>query len=427
MRYIIATLGCKVNQYESEAMEKLLAGDGHRPVRAGETAQVVIVNSCAVTAEGARKARQTLRRLGKEHPGAVLAVAGCWSQLQPEEAARLGAQVVFGTGDRRGFVRAVERAVEEGVTARCTDNPFRRQAFEELPAGAYAGHARAYLKIQDGCDNFCTYCVIPYTRGRVLSLPPDRCAAQAAALAAEGYREIVVTGIEIAAWGRDRRTGENLADALEAIANAAAGVRLRLGSLEPTVVTEELVRRLEPLPVCPHFHLSLQSGCDATLARMGRKYDTARYSQSVELLRRAFPGCAVTTDLIVGFPGETPEEFEATLAFIRRTGFSAMHVFPYSLRPGTRAAAMPDQVDKAEKLRRAARAKKAAEAMGRQYRAACLGRTIPVLFEREAEGVCTGHGDNYVEVSAPGEGLRGLVKNVKITGMEGKMLVGVIV
>lgn len=427
MRYIIATLGCKVNQYESEAMEKLLAEDGHRPAGAGETAQAVIVNSCAVTAEGARKARQTLRRLGKEHPGAVLAVAGCWSQLQPEEAARLGAQVVFGTGDRRGFVRAVERAAEEGTPARSTDNPFRRQAFEELPAGAYAGHARAYLKIQDGCDNFCTYCVIPYARGRVLSLPPERCAAQAAALAAEGYREIVVTGIEIAAWGRDRKTGETLADALEAIADAAPGVRLRLGSLEPTVVLEELVRRLEALPVCPHFHLSLQSGCDATLARMGRKYDTARYSRSVELLRQAFPGCAVTTDLIAGFPGETEEEFQDTLDFIRRIGFSAMHVFPYSLRPGTRAAEMPGQVEKAEKLRRAARAKRAAEAMGRQYRAACLERTIPVLFEREAEGLCAGHGDNYVEVSAPGEGLRGLVRNVKITGMEGKMLVGVIV
>lgn len=176
----------------------------------------------------------------------------------------------------------------------------------------------------------------------------------------------MVTGIEIAAWGRDRRTGENLADALEAIANAAAGVRLRLGSLEPTVVTEELVRRLEPLPVCPHFHLSLQSGCDATLARMGRKYDTARYSQSVELLRRAFPGCAVTTDLIVGFPGETPEEFEATLAFIRRTGFSAMHVFPYSLRPGAPGLRQcRTRWTKAEKLPPGRRAKKAAEAMGR--------------------------------------------------------------
>ena len=427
MRYIIATLGCKVNQYESEAMDLLLKAHGHVPCTEGERAEAVLVNTCAVTAEGARKARQLIRRLRRENPGALVGICGCWSQVEPAEAAAMGADVLFGTGDRQGFVAAVEKAAaDRGAPVSALDDPFRRSAFEELPAGAYAGHARAYLKIQDGCDNFCAYCVIPYARGRVLSLPAEKCAAAAAELAEQGYREVVVTGIEIASWGKDLRNGQTLIDALEAMAAAAPEVRLHLGSLEPTAVTEDFVSRLRQLNVCPHFHLSLQSGCDATLRRMRRKYDTAAFLAVTERLRLAFPGCALTTDLIVGFPGETEEEFAATLAFLEKCAFSAIHVFPYSVRPGTRAADMPDQVEKAEKAARVRRAKAVAFRTGKAYRAGCVGRTLSVIFETEEAGECVGHGENYVPVAVAGTGLRGLVKKVKITGVRGEMLVGVV-
>ena len=426
MRYIIATLGCKVNQYESEAMSELLQSHGHVPCREGETADAVLVNTCAVTAEGARKARQLIRRLRRENPEAVVGICGCWSQVDSAAAAALGAQVVFGTGDRQGFVRAVERAAIHGGGERRLDDPFRRDAFEELPAGAYAGHARAYLKIQDGCDNFCTYCIIPFARGRVLSLPPERCAAEAASLAERGYREIVVTGIEIASWGKDRKDGSTLIDALEAIAAAAPEARLHLGSLEPTAVTEDFVSRLAKLNVCPHFHLSLQSGCDDTLRRMRRKYDTAFFYAVTERLRAAFPDCALTTDVIAGFPGEDEREFGETLAFLERCGFAAIHAFPYSLRPGTKAADMPDQVEREEKARRVRKLRRLAGKTGGEYRLRQVGQIREVLFETERDGRCLGHTENYLEAEVPGTELRGLVKKVKITGVQGEMLVGVV-
>ncbi len=424
MRYIIATLGCKVNQYESEAMDELLRAAGHSPCAPGE-AEAVILNSCAVTAEGERKARQALRRLGRENPGAVLCVTGCWSQIAPEAAEALGADVVFGTGERRAFLAAVERAVTERQRIRHIPDTRLRRPMEELSAGSYAGHVRAYLKIQDGCDNFCAYCIIPYARGRVCSLPAEKCAAQAAALAEQGYREIVVTGIEIASYGRDLPGRPGLMDACEAIAAAAPEARLHLGSLEPTCVTEELTERLAKLNVCSHFHLSLQSGCDATLRRMRRKYDTAAFFAVTERLRRAFPGCALTADLITGFPGETEEEFRETLSFLRRCAFSAVHIFPYSLRPGTAAAAMPDQLPKHIKAERAERAAAVAAETERAYLQSCLGSTLSVLFETQDGRECRGHAGNYREVAVEGSGLRGLVKSVKITDIRGKMLVGV--
>ena len=427
MRYIIATLGCKVNQYESEALDQLLRSRGHEPCPPEEEPDALIVNTCAVTAEGARKARQTARRLQRAHPGALLALCGCWSQVEKEAAAALGPEVLFGTGDRQGFAEAVEAAVQRRDDERIVsvDDPFRRRVFEELPAGAYAGHARAYLKIQDGCDNFCSYCIIPYARGRVLSLPKDRCVRHFRELADQGYREIVVTGIEVAAWGKDLKNGEGLIDALEAMGAVAPGVRLHLGSLEPTVVTEDFVRRLREVNVCPHFHLSLQSGCDATLARMRRKYDTAAFFAVTERLRAAFPGCAVTTDLICGFPGETQEEFASTLAFIEKCAFSAMHIFPYSLRPGTKAADMPGQLSREEKAERCRAAQAVADRMRRDYLLAQQGRVLEVLFEtRESDGLWYGHAENYTEAAAAGEDLRGLVKKVKITALRDNILVG---
>ena len=425
MIYIIATLGCKVNQYETQAMETLLLQRGHRPAVPGELADAVIVNTCAVTAESGRKSRQTIRRLRDENPGAVVAVCGCYAQLDPDEAAELGAAVIFGTNDHAKTVEAVERAAASGERSREIDRPFERRSFEQLPAGAVDGRTRAMLKIQDGCVNFCTYCIIPYTRGRLRSLPLEDAAAETARLRDEGYRELVLTGIEIASYGVDLPGKPGLADAVETIAAAAGDMRLRLGSLEPTVLTEEVCARLAALPgLCRHFHLSLQSGCDRTLRAMNRKYDTAAFFAVTERLRRYFPGCALTTDLIAGFPGETEEDQRETLAFLRRCAFADMHVFPYSRRPGTPADRMPGQCDRATKARRAHEAQAVADAMHRDFLAQSVGQTLPVLFETEAGGRCTGHSDTYLLVSVPGTGLRGLVKNVKISGLDGEKLVG---
>ncbi len=424
MRIHIHTLGCKVNQFESQAMEALFTAHGHE-VTADETdLDAVVVNTCAVTGEAGRKSRQAVRHLAERNPGAVVAVCGCWSQADGEDARAL-ADVVYGSGDRAGFVAAVERALEARQSVFAVDNAFARRDFERLPAGSAEGRTRALLKIEDGCVNFCAYCIIPYTRGRVRSLALDACAAEAEKLASEGYREIVLTGIEIASYGADLPGKPTLADAVEAVAKAAPGCRVRLGSLEPRVVTEDFCQRLAALPnLCPHFHLSLQSGCDATLARMRRKYDTARFYASVELLRRYFPNCGLTADLITGFPGETEAEFAETLTFIEKCAFSSMHVFPYSVRPGTAAAEL-EQLPRAVKEARARAATAVAASMKADFLARQVGLVLPVLFEREkAPGLWSGHTGNYCEVQAQGENLRNTVANVQIAGVSGGALWG---
>ena len=425
MKYVISTLGCKVNQYETQAMELLLQERGHQSAEPGESADAVIVNTCAVTAESGRKSRQMIRRLGEENPDAVIGVCGCYSQLSPEEARQSGAKIVFGTGDHKGFIVALERAVLSGGEEKEIDDPFRRTEYEELPAGAVAGRTRALLKIQDGCVNFCTYCIIPYTRGRLRSLPIKAAEEETARIAAEGYRELVLTGIEIASYGVDLPGKPGLTDVVCAIAAKCGGMRIRLGSLEPTVITEEFCRRLaETGKVCRHFHLSLQSGCDRTLKAMNRKYDTEEFLKKTRLLRQYFPGCGITCDLIAGFPGETEEDFTSTLAFIRECGFSDMHIFPYSRRPGTPADRMPGQCTHAVKARRAAEAQKICTEMHKMFLEQSIGKTLPVLFETEEDGMCTGHSDTYVLVSVPGTGLRNQVISVRITEICGEGLKG---
>lgn len=428
MKYIISTLGCKVNQYETQAMETLLQSHGHEPANAGELADAVIVNTCAVTAESGRKSRQTIRRLREENPGAVIAVCGCYSQLDPDEAEELGARVIFGAADRTKLVEAVEKAVSQGESCREIDAPFERRMFEKLPAGAVSGRTRAMLKIQDGCVNFCSYCIIPYTRGRLRSLPIADAVEETARLDAEGYKELVLTGIEVASYGRDLPEKPGLADVICAVTQAAPDMRIRLGSLEPTVITEDFCRRLaETGKLCRHFHLSLQSGCDRTLKNMNRKYDTARFYQAVELLRAYFPGCALTADLITGFPGESEEDHHATLTFIEKCGFADMHIFPYSRRPGTPADKMPEQWDNATKSRRAHEAQSVAERMHLRFLEESVGQTLPVLFETEENGFWTGHSDTYVLVKAEGRKLRGTVRNVRISAVEGDRLVGLVI
>lgn len=425
MKYIIYTLGCKVNQYETQAIEALLVSRGHKPCAEGEIADAVIVNTCAVTAEAGRKSRQAIHRLREENPGAVAAVLGCYSQLSPDAVQKLGADIVYGTADRLKLIDAVEKAVATGEGEKALDKPFERRVFEELPAGAVSGHTRALLKIQDGCVNFCSYCIIPYTRGRVRSLPMEAAVRQAAELDKKGYRELVITGIEIASYGVDLPGRPDLADVVCAIAAAAPHMRLRLGSIEPSVITEDFCKKIAACgSVCRHFHLSLQSGCDATLKAMNRKYDTARFYEAMQLLRRYFPDCGMTCDVIVGFPGETEEHQLETLDFLKKAQFSDAHIFPYSRRPGTPADKMDGQIDRATKAKRSKQARAVVAETRRRFLESMIGKALPVLFETK-EGECwQGHSDNYLEVRAEGENLRGTVHNVRIDAVSEGILVG---
>ena len=425
MRIAIYTLGCKVNQYETQAMEQELTRRGHEIVPFDGAADAYIVNTCSVTAVSDKKSRQMIRRCRKLNEHAVVAACGCYVQTHSDEAAGLGLDLIAGTGDRMAFLDLLEQAAREKEPLTLLDDALHRRAFEVLPAGGMAERTRAMLKVEDGCVNFCTYCIIPYARGPVRSLPKAEAVAQTRRLREEGYRELVITGIEISGWGHDLKNGETLIDLLEAVSDAAGEMRLRLGSLEPRTITEEFCRRAARLPnLCPHFHLSMQSGCDGTLRRMNRKYDTARFYESVSLLRQYFDRPAVTTDLITGFPGETEEEFVQTLAFIEKCGFAAMHIFPYSVRPGTKAAAMPDQCTAAVKERRAAQAAETAERMKQAYLHGCVGQTYPVLFEQEKGGLYVGHAPNYCQVGVRGEDLHNAVRNVKIEAVDGDMLIG---
>ena len=307
------------------------------------------------------------------------------------------------------------------------DAALRRRSFEVLPAGGLSERTRAMLKVQDGCVNFCSYCIIPYTRGPVRSAPLELAVAQAKDLENQGFREIVVTGIEIASWGVDLPGKPSMVTLIEAICQAVPDLRVRLGSLEPRVITEEFCEKLSKFPnLCPHFHLSMQSGSDTVLARMKRKYDTARYYESIELLRRYFPGCALTTDMIVAFPGETEEEYAESLAFIQKCAFAEMHIFPYSRRPGTPADKMPGQHPNAVKSERSRRAIAIAEEMTARYRASLIGTVQQVLFEEPAEGYFTGHAPNYVKVYAEGQDLHNEVRTVRITGVYRDGLLGTI-
>ena len=427
MRVAIYTLGCKVNQYETQALETELERRGHTLVPFTGEADAYIINTCTVTAVSDQKSRQTIRQARKRAPRAVVAVCGCYAQTAPEAVRALEVDLVMGTGERMAFLDALEdlaRARQAQPLVR-VDDALRRRTYERLSAGGLEGRTRAMLKVEDGCVNFCTYCIIPYARGPIRSLPLADAVCEAKRLAGEGYRELVLTGIEISSWGADFRDGSALIDLVEALCAAAPECRVRLGSLEPRTVTEEFCRRAAALPnLCPHFHLSLQSGCDATLRRMGRKYDCARYYESVKLLRDFFDRPGITTDLIVGFPGETEEEFAQTLAFLSRCAFSAMHIFPYSRRSGTPAASMPGQCPNAVKQARARQAAQLAGEMRRAWLERWVGRTLSVLFEEEKDGLWRGHAPNYTEVLAPGSGLHNVICDVEITGVREDGLLG---
>ena len=428
MKFGFYTLGCKVNQYETQAMEQFLLDRGHTIGNFLEPCDGYIINTCSVTAVADRKNRTVIRRCRRENPDAILGICGCYSQHAPDALWELGADVIGGSGGREAFITDMLEALETRQKHQRVDQALRRREFEVLPAGGLEERTRAMLKVQDGCCNFCTYCIIPYTRGPVRSAPVELAVKQARELFEKGYREIVITGIEIASWGVDLPGKPKLAQLLAAVCEAVPQMRVRLGSLEPRIITEEFCEKLKTLPnLCPQFHLSMQSGCDSVLARMKRKYTTARYLESVELLKEHFPGCAVTTDMIVAFPGETEEEFQESLRFIRKCGFADMHIFPYSRRPGTPADKMPGQLGNAVKESRSKEAIAVAAEMKNDFCQSLRGSRQEVLFEEASGEYYTGYTPNYMKVYVKAEDLHNQILEVQLQepfkdGMLGRIL-----
>lgn len=428
MKIAFYTLGCKTNQYETQAMERLLCEQGHEICSFEDDCDCYIVNTCSVTAVADKKNRAIIRRCRREHPQAILGVCGCYSQHAAQAVRELEADVVGGSGGRQQFLEDLLAAAQSRTYQEHLDNALRRREFEVLPAGGLQERTRAMLKVQDGCTNFCTYCIIPYTRGPIRSAPLETAVAQAKQLEQAGYREIVVTGIEIAGWGRDLPGKPPVWLLIAEICKAVPHLRIRLGSLEPRIVTEEFAAALSGFQnLCPQFHLSMQSGCDTVLARMKRKYTTEEYMESLERLRNAFPGCAITTDMIVGFPGETEEEFEKSLSFIRQCRFADMHIFPYSRRPGTPAAEMPGQLPNAVKEERSRRAIAVAQDMSRCYHQELLGTTQAVLVEGMEGEHSVGHAMNYVKIYIPGAYPRNEIQTVAVKSLYGDGVTGEVI
>ena len=399
MKFAFYTLGCKVNQYESQAMEELFRRRGYEIVPPSQEAELYIVNSCTVTSSGDKKTRQIVRRLRREHPLAVVALTGCLPQTDPRAAEELPeADLVLGTRERRTVVEAVEEYLARRQRLVRVLPHEAGEPFEPLEALGDDGHTRAFLKIQDGCTQFCAYCIIPFARGPLRSRELAALREEVAGLAAAGYREVVLTGINLSLYGRE--LGLRLPDAVEAAASVPGIDRVRIGSLEPELLTDEDIARLAAVPqLCGQFHLSLQSGCDATLARMNRHYTAARYREIAGALREKFPGCAITTDVITGFPGETPEEFAETCRFVREMGFAMVHIFPYSERRGTAASSMPDAVPMEERRRRAAALAEITAGSAQDFYQAQVGTVQMLLVEKKREpDWVRGYTPNYTPV-----------------------------
>ncbi len=429
MNVAFYTLGCKTNQFETQALERLFTESGHEVVAFSSAADVYIVNTCTVTAISDKKSRAACRRCKKNNPNSFLIVCGCYSQLEDERVLReCGADAVLGSANKGRAVELAEGLVSGTGRGAKIVKPLPLLTnipdLDMLPSGGLTGRTRALLKVQDGCRNFCSYCIIPYARGPCRSLPVERAESEAARLEREGYREIVITGIEISSYGEDlENTG--LADLIARVCRAAGHTRIRLGSLEPRTVTEEFAALAASLPnLCPPFHLSLQSGCDKTLKMMNRRYDSARFYEACRTLRRHMPGCAITSDIIVGFPGESAEDCEQSLCFARRCKLAGAHIFPYSKRAGTPAASMPNQIAADEKQRRAAAAADVCGELRRTYLADMVGKTVSVLFEQAENGGYVGHTPQYCLVWAQGRQLKNRVLDVLITSSDGERLIG---
>lgn len=414
------TLGCKVNSYETEAMQQLLEAAGYRIVPFAEGADVYIINTCSVTNVADRKSRQMLHRAKKMNPQAVVVAVGCYVQAKGTELkADEAVDIIIGNNCKMDLVSCLDEYFKEQAKDYIIDISESHE-YEELCIDKIAGHTRAFIKVQDGCNQFCAYCIIPYTRGRVRSRQPESVLKEVQALVANGYREIVLTGIHLSSYGVDFN-GDKKTNLLELILklHEVEGLdRIRLGSLEPRIVTEAFVRTIASLPkLCPHFHLSLQSGCDATLKRMNRRYSTAEFAKGCELLRQAFENPAITTDVIVGFPGETEAEFEETRQFIEAMQFYEMHIFKYSVREGTKAADLPDHIPESLKSKRSDSLLALEKQMSLAFRKRFLGMERDILIEEmviiEGKEYQIGHTREYIKVVTEGKEVR---KNQIITG-----------
>lgn len=424
------TLGCKTNIYESEAMAQMFEAAGYTVVSSG-SADICVINTCTVTGTGASKSLKQIRRARRENPNAVLAVTGCLAQTEADrlrEAENI--DVLIGVSGRDKIVSLCE-AAQGGKRTDRVEDISKTARFEELGIVHRQRRIRAEIKIEDGCNNFCSYCKIPYARGPVRSRNIDKIAEEAAAIAADGYSEIVLTGIHIGSYGRDLKDGTGLIDVMETVSRSAPGLRLRLGSLEPVMITEEFTRRAAELDgLCPQFHLSLQSGCDRTLSAMHRHYSAEEYRRGVANLRTAFPDSAITTDLIVGFPGETEADFEESRRFCEEIGFAQMHIFPYSVREGTLAARLPNRVFDEVKTERAHIMLSLAADMKRRFCEGFIGKQLPVLFEQQKNGMWSGMTENYMEVRCKStEALRGRLAEVKLCDYrsDGEYIIGELV
>lgn len=411
------TLGCKVNQYDSQAMLELFEQAGYQPGDFDQPCDVYVINTCTVTGTGDKKSLQAVRRARRLNPAADIIVCGCMAQRDGEKLlADTDARLILGTARRAEIVTLLEQAQREH-TRLCAVTDVRRAAFEPLLITHQEGRTRATLKIQEGCDRFCTYCIIPYVRGGIRSRSVQDVRDEAARLAQAGYREIVLTGIHLTSYGRDLKNGDTLLSVIRAVHDIAGVQRIRLGSLEPVIATADFARALGEMPkLCPQFHLALQSGCDSVLRRMRRRYDTAAFRESAQALRAVFPDCALTTDVMSGFPGETDAEHRQSLDFCREMRFARMHVFPYSEREGTVAATMPDPVPRHIREERARELIALGAGMAEDYRRAQLGTVRRVLFEQCAEGVSVGYTPEYMRCEAPGA-VCGQTLPVRMTGL----------
>lgn len=417
-------LGCKVNAYETEAMQHLLEEAGYEIVQFTQKADVYVINTCSVTNMADRKSRQMLHKAKKNNPDSIVVAAGCYVQTSEKEVLNdLSVDIVIGNDRKHDLVRLLEEYSLDSVNDTVDDINDGKHDFEELFIDQTKEHTRAFIKVQDGCNQFCSYCIIPYARGRVRSRRFENVIAEVERLAANGFKEVVLTGIHLSSYGVDFEEATGLLELIQAV-NAVKGIeRIRLGSLEPKIVTEHFASELSKLDkICPHFHLSLQSGCDETLKRMNRKYTTKEYERGCELLRKYFVHPAITTDVIVGFPGETEEEFEQTKAYLEHIHFYEMHIFKYSKRKGTRAAVMPDQIDEQIKAARSEKLIALGHDMSKEFRKFYIGKNEEVLFEEKAvigdKEYFVGYTKEYVKVAKKtDENLENQIVSGRISGM----------
>ena len=431
MKVAFATLGCRVNHYESEAMAEKFIREGYEVVDYSEFADVYVINTCTVTNMGDKKSRQIISRARRANPDAIIAAVGCYSQMSPKEVSAIpGVDVVLGTRNKGDVVYYVNKAKDEGQPQIHVEGVLKNKKFEDLKIEEYQDKTRAFLKIQDGCNRFCTYCTIPYARGSVCSKDPVKVISEVKELAANGFKEVILSGIHTASYGLDLEGNVNLLSIIEEIEAIEGIERIRIGSIEPAFFTEEAIEKIKGFKkLCPHFHLSLQSGCDTVLKRMNRRYTAAEYKAAVELLRETLPDVSISTDVIVGFPGETEEEFNETYEFLKDIKLTKTHVFKYSPRKGTKAADMPNQIDGTIKDERSRILIDLSNKNEHDFIQKFVGREMDILVEKELKdrpNIYEGYTKNYikVEIDCMAADITGKIVDIKIEKAEGELAIG---